>query len=204
MKTINLGYFKNFGTARLEKLKRYLQKNLQLEIRLIPLYQDQIEDSFEENKIDLALTDPRDHGYSNYQVIKVSEFGLEAVLQAGNFMSGQQTIEISELDKIPNLLVTQKNEEQGELHYHRDLLGIKSPFLAVDNFNEAALMAESGSGYFLLNEDTAKFFESPKLQKMFLLKDGIQLKQEYVVVMKKEPTNEVKQVAQALKKNFDF
>lgn len=65
-------------------------------------------------------------------------------------------------------------------------------------------MAESGSGYFLLNEDTAKFFESPKLQKMFLLKDGIQLKQEYVVVMKKEPTNEVKQVAQALKKNLDF
>lgn len=47
-------------------------------------------------------------------------------------------------------------------------------------------MATSGSGYFLMNERTADLLMNDQLQKMFLLNDGQQLKQDYTLVGKKD------------------
>ena len=55
---------------------------------------------------------------------------------------------------------------------HKDILKIKSPFIAVENVNEASLMAESGSGFFIMNELTANLLKNKdKLQQLFVLKD---------------------------------
>lgn len=185
MAQIRLGYFKNFGANDFQKIKGLFEaKNHDYQLKLVPLYQDQVLSAFADHKIDVAITDPRNHDYHEYKVKNLVKVSLIAVLQKGNFLSGQQTVELKQLSKIPDLLVAKTEEETGELTYHRDQLKISSPFLAVDSFNEAALMAESGSGYFLMNERTAPLIKSEQLQKMFLLDHGQQLKQDYVFVSK--------------------
>lgn len=182
MKTIKLGYYQNFGTKKLEKAKNIFEKSRQRKLKLIALNQKEIKDQLDSKQIDIALTDPGDIDYLKYQVTTVKTVGIMAVLQAGNFLSGQQTVELEELKNIPDLLIAKEKDEASELHYHRDLLQIKSPFLAVESFNEAALMAESGSGYFLMNEITAPAITNNQLQKMFLLRNNKQMEQKYVTV----------------------
>lgn len=185
--TLRVGYFKNFGSKDVEKIVTEFKKiHPEIDIELMPLYQDQVGDALAEGKIDLALTDPRDNDFKNYQLQLITEVSLMIILQAGNFMSGEQTVDIKDLKKIPNILIAKTEEEAGELHYNKDILKITSPFIAVDSFNEAALMAASGSGYFLMNERTADLLMNDQLQKMFLLNDGQQLKQDYALVGKKD------------------
>lgn len=192
MKEINVGYFKNFGVKEINQARdAFLNEYPDIKINLIPFYQDQMEDALDDGKIDIAFTDKRDNKFENYQVVPLVQLGIVAVLQAGNFMPGQQTIELDELKAIPNMLIAKIDEEAGELHYHKDILGIKSPFIAVDSFNEAALMAASGSGYFLMNENTADLLDNDQLQKIFVLKNGQQLRQEYIAVTKKHADKEI-------------
>lgn len=204
MEEINVGYFKSFGVKEINQARdAFLDNHSDVKINLIPLYQDQMEDALNDQKIDIAFTDRRDNKFAGYQVIPLAQLGIVALLQAGNFMSGQQTIELDELKAIPNLLIAKTEEEAGELHYHKDILDIESPFIAVDSFNEAALMAESGSGYFLMNENTANVLSTDQLQKMFVLKDGQQLRQEYVAVVKDDSDKEINDFIGELKNIFD-
>ena len=183
MVALNIGYFKSFGQNDIKQVKTNFEQNHpDIKVNLIPLYQDQVKDELKDKNIDLALTDPRDNDFDNFTVEPLMQVSLVVLLQAGNFMKGEQTVEMQQLKNIPNILIATPNEEYGELHYHKDILGITSPFIAVDSFNEAALMAASGSGYFLMNEKTAPLLDNDQLQKMFLLKDGKQIKQEYAVV----------------------
>ncbi|WP_279034965.1 LysR family transcriptional regulator substrate-binding protein [Lactobacillus intestinalis] len=185
--TLKVGYFKSFGSKDVEKIVEEFRKmHPEIDIKLLPLYQDQVGDALTGGKIDLALTDPRDNDFNNYRLQPITEVSLMVILQAGNFMPGEQTVDIKDLKKIPNILIAKTEEEAGELHYHKDVLKITSPFIAVDSFNEAALMATSGSGYFLMNERTADLLMKDQLQKMFLLNDGQQLKQDYTLVGKKD------------------
>lgn len=202
MSKLRVGYFKSFGTKEVEAAKTsFEEKHPDVQVTLKPLYQDQVKYEFEDNNIDFALTDPRDNEWEQLKVVPISQVSLMVLLQAGNFMPGEQTVEKNQLSKVPNILIAKPDEEAGELHYHRDLLRIKSPFLAVDSFNEAALMAESGSGYFLMNERTANVIESEQLQKLFLLDDGKQLKQRYVGIFK-EASALINDFYQELKKQF--
>ncbi|MGQ5709025.1 LysR substrate-binding domain-containing protein [Lactobacillus sp. PSON] len=197
MKTINVGYFKSFGTKDITEAKMAFEKNnSDIQVNLIPLYQDQVKNEFEDKKIDIAITDPRDNNFDDFLVESITKVSLVVLLQAGNFMRSEQTVELEQLKNIPDILIATPKEERGELHYQKDILGITSPFIAVDSFNEAALMAASGSGYFLMNENTAPLLENDQLQKMFLLKNGKQLKQNYSAVYKSDSLINKKLIAE--------
>ena len=64
-------------------------------------------------------------------------------------------------------------EEVAELHLLKDIYTIKSPFIASNSVEEAALLVASGSGYFLINEIAANLIKNDSLQCLFLLdEDG--------------------------------
>lgn len=200
MKEVQIGYYKSFGTKEItEIVNKFKNVHSDVQINLVPVYQDQVVDKLEDGKIDLALTDPRDNEFGKFTVMPIKQESLVVLLQAGNFMKSEQTVELKTLTQIPNILIATPEEEAGELHYHKDILGIQSPFIAVDSFNEASLMAASGSGYFLMNERTAELLSNDQLQKMFLLKNGQQLKQTYAIVGKDdEITREFGEIAEGV------
>lgn len=188
---MKIAYFKNFGSNQLTDFRND---------DLVALGQEQTVTAVRQDKADIGYTDPRDQRLADLTKIVLPAKSIVVFLQAGNFNPGQQTIEVAALRSIPNLLVCDPAEERTELHFHQDLLHIKSSFLAVKSFNEAVLMAESGSGYFLMNEQTATAIQSDKLQKMFLLSHGKQLKQKRVLIVKKDKTNFEKTIGQLKRK----
>lgn len=191
MKKLSVAYLKNFGTNEILKSKNVLeQKYPNIELELKPFGQQQTIDAVNEGRADIAITNLRDSVVNELFSEKLADISLMILLQAGIFDRGQQTITLADLNKIPDLLAVKTEEEAAELHYHRDILEIKSPFMAVETFNEAALMAESGSGYFIVNEKTAPAFKSQQLQKMFLLNNkNQQIKQDYSLLVKEENSN---------------
>ena len=64
--TLKVGYFKSFGSKDVEKIVEEFRKmHPEIDIKLLPLYQDQVGDALAGGKIDLALTDPRDNDFNN-------------------------------------------------------------------------------------------------------------------------------------------
>ena len=126
---------------------------------------------------------------------------LTGLIQAGNFNKYQQTVELDDLTNVPCILVASVDEEKSEYHYFKDILKIKSDFIAVETLGEAVLMAESGSGYVIMNEKTAAYIDDDQVQKMFLLRDGKQLVEDYVLLGRVRD-KKIKEFSKVLKEKF--
>lgn len=107
-------------------------------------------------------------------------------MQAGNFNKYQQTVEVSDLKNLPCIMVAGVEEEKSEYHYLKGVLQVDSDLLAVETLGEAVLMVESGSGYLTMNEKTAAHIDDDQVQKLFLLRAGKQLTEEYAFIAKPE------------------
>ncbi|MBD5430899.1 MAG: hypothetical protein HDR41_00270 [Lactobacillus sp.] len=202
MKKLKVGYFKNFGSNELNLTKEKFEQNFtDCTVELRAYSQAGLKDALENHKVDIVYTDIRDEAFSDKKIEPIVNISLMALLQAGNFMAGQQTIELDQLENIPLLLVSEEDDEVDEYHYYKDLLHINSPFLAVNSFDEAALMAQSGSGYFILNELAANLIYNDQLQKLFLLRNGKQLRQECVCVYNQEGNKYINEFVKLLKEN---
>lgn len=185
MKTLTVAYFDKLGVQEIQAAKNNLVKNYpDLQVTLKSMSHDQAFDALKENEVDIAINDLRDEK-NNLQKIKLTERGLIAVLQKGTYQAGLQMIEKDELRDLICFLICSPNEEAEELHLHKDLWQIHSPFIAVNNFDEAGVLISSGSGYFIMNEGTATLISNDMLQKLFLLNDGRQMKQSYYAFYQK-------------------
>ena len=85
---------------------------------------------------------------------------------------------------MPCIMVASVADEKSEYHYLKDILRIKNDLIAVETLGEAILMVESGSGYLIMNEMTASHVDDDQVQKLFLLRDGKQLREKYVLLAK--------------------
>lgn len=112
----------------------------------------------------------------------MGDIALLALVQAGNFNKYQQTVELNELRNILCIMVATVVEEKSEYHYLKDILKIKNDLIAVETLGEAFLTVESGSGYLIMNEMTASHVDDDQVQKLFLLRDGKQLREKYVLL----------------------
>ena len=74
--------------------------------------------------------------------------------------------------------------------------------LAVETLGEAVLMVESGSGYLIMNEKTAAHIDDDQVQKLFLLRDGKQLTEEYAFIAKPEDQR-VEKLSKILKETIN-
>ena len=61
---------------------------------------------------------------------------------------------------------------------------IGSQFIASNSVEEAVLLVASGSGYFILNENTARLINTADLQPLFLLDHGQLIKQKIMAFYK--------------------
>lgn len=181
---MRIGYLKNLGTHELNEAKKsWLKSHTDDEVELISVSYDDVEDEIKDGELDAALI--FDHGdeFEKVTTVPLGEVAVMAVIQAGNFDKHQQIVEVDELKSVPCMLIAAVEDERAALDYHKNVLGIESKLLAVGVEEEAMLLAESGSGYFLMNELTADKINDDQLQKMFLFKNGQQLKQKYELVV---------------------
>lgn len=184
---MKIGYLKNLGRYELEKAADKWQTLYKDEkVSLEPVSYDEIEDKIQNNELDAVLVNSRHIIYQQLATYPVDEVALVALVQARNFNKYQQTVEVSDLKNLPCIMVAGVEEEKSEYHYLKDILQVDSDLLAVETLGEGVLMVESGSGYLIMNEKTAAHIDDDQVQKLFLLRAGKQLTEEYAFIAKPE------------------
>lgn len=184
---MKIGYLKNLGRHELEQAAgKWQTLHKDEKVSLEPVPYDEIEVKIQNNELDAVLVNSRHTIYQQIATYPVDEVALVALVQAGNFNKYQQTVEVSDLKNLPCIMVAGVEEEKSEYHYLKDVLQVDSDLLAVGTLGEAILMVESGSGYLIMNEKTATHIEDDQVQKLFLLRDGKQLTEEYAFIAKPE------------------
>ncbi len=183
---MKIGYLKNLGRHELEKaVSRWPALHKDEKVSLEPGSYDEIEDKIQNNELDAVLVNSRHTIYQQLATYPVDEVAVVALVQAGNFNKYQQTVEMSDLKNLPCIMVAKVEEEKSEYHYLKGVLQVDSDLLAVETLGEAVLMVESGSGYLIMNEKTAAH-DDDQVQKLFLLRAGKQLTEEYAFIAKPE------------------
>lgn len=200
---MKIGYLKNLGRHELEKaVSRWQALHKNEKVILEPVSYDEVEKKIQNNELDAALVNSRHTIYRQLVTYPVDDVALEALVQAGNFNKYQQTVEVSDLKNLPCIMVAGVEEEKSEYHYLKNVLQVDSDLLAVETLGEAVLMVESGSGYLIMNEKTAAHIDDDQVQKLFLLREGKQLTEEYAFIAKPEK-QQVEELSNILKETIN-
>lgn len=200
---MKIGYLKNLGRHELEQAAgKWQTLHKDEKVSLEPVSYDEIEDKIQNNELDAVLVNSRYTIYQQLATYPVDEVALVALVQAGNFNKYQQTVEVSDLKNLPCIMVAGVEEEKSEYHYLKGVLQVDSDLLAVETLGEAVLMVESGSGYLIMNEKTAAHIDDDQVQKLFLLRDGKQLTEEYAFIAKPEDQR-VEELSKILKETIN-
>ena len=200
---MKIGYLKNLGRHELEQAAakwQALHENEKVELE--PVGFDEIETKIQDGEVDAVLVNSRNTIYQTLASYAVSDIALLALVQAGNFNKYQQTVELDELKNVPCIMVASVADEKSEHHYLKDILRIKNDLIAVETLGEAILMVESGSGYLIMNEMTASHVDDDQVQKLFLLRDGKQLREKYVLLAKSDDS-QVAEFSKILRENIN-
>ena len=200
---MKIGYLKNLGRHELEKaVSRWQALHKNEKVILEPVSYDEVEKKIQNNELDAVLVNSRHTIYRQLVTYPVDDVALEALVQAGNFNKYQQTVEVSDLKNLPCIMVAGVEEEKSEYHYLKGVLQVDSDLLAVETLGEAVLMVESGSGYLIMNEKTAAHIDDDQVQKLFLLRAGKQLTEEYAFIAKPEK-QQVEELSEILKETIN-
>ena len=200
---MKIGYLKNLGRHELEKaVSRWQALHKNEKVILEPVSYDEVEKKIQNNELDAVLVNSRHTIYRQLITYPVDDVALEALVQAGNFNKYQQTVEVSDLKNLPCIMVAGVEEEKSEYHYLKNVLQVDSDLLAVETLGEAVLMVESGSGYLIMNEKTAAHIDDDQVQKLFLLREGKQLTEEYAFIAKPEK-QQVEELSNILKETIN-
>lgn len=200
---MKIGYLKNLGRHELEKaVSRWQALHKNEKVILEPVSYDEVEKKIQNNELDAVLVNSRHTIYRQLVTYPVDKVALVALVQAGNFNKYQQTVEVSDLKNLPCIMVAGVEEEKSEYHYLKDVLQVDSNLLAVETLGEAVLMVESGSGYLIMNEKTAAHIDDDQVQKLFLLREGKQLTEEYAFIAKPEK-QQVEELSNILKETIN-
>uniref|UniRef100_UPI0026033BDD hypothetical protein n=1 Tax=uncultured Lactobacillus sp. TaxID=153152 RepID=UPI0026033BDD len=151
--------------------------------------------------IDVALTNDRSKNQNFKTDILVTRASEMAIIQKGIFEKYAQIVELNDLKANACILICKIAEQEAEYDYYRNVLNISNQLIAVDSVNEAVLMAESGSGFFLMNESNAHLIKSESLQKLFLFNNHSQVKEDYVLLSKNE-SQDITEFSELLKAEF--
>ena len=169
MTELKIAYFDQLGRKELDQaVQHFVLKHPNVDVKLLATSHDGAFAKLNEDEADIAINDLRDENL-NFDETELTQAGVMAILPKGMYPNGIQMIEKDELN---------------ELHLFKDLYQIGSQFIASNSVEEAALLVASGSGYFILNENTARLINTTDLQPLFLLDHGQLIKQKIMAFYK--------------------
>lgn len=169
MEQLKVAYFNQLGRKELDQAKiKFEQLYPNVKVKLLSTGHDQAFEKLADGDVDLVINDCRDEK-DDFIKDDLTQVGVMAVTQKGSYPSGVQMVDKDDLSDLTCFIVAKPEEEMAELHLMKDLYEIKSPFIASNSVEEAALLVASGSGYFLINELAANLIKNDSLQRLFLM-----------------------------------
>lgn len=201
MEQLKIAYFNQLGRKELDQAKaKFEQENPDVQVKLIATGYDEAFEKLSDGEVNLVIADRRDNN-DDFAREDLTQVGVMAIVQKGSYQSGIQMVDKSDLSDLTCFIVAKPEEEVAELHLFKDLYQIKTPFIASNSVEEAALLVASGSGYFLINEIAANLIKNDSLQKLFLMNNDKMMRQIISAFYTKENPI-IKKFNEVLKKEY--
>ncbi|WP_308554784.1 LysR family transcriptional regulator substrate-binding protein [uncultured Lactobacillus sp.] len=200
MEQLKVAYFNQLGRKELDQAKSEFEQDTGVNVKLIGAGYDEAFEKLADHEVDLVIADKRDedHDFKQEDLVQV---GVMAILPKGSYQSGIQMVDKSNLTDLTCFIVAKPEEEAAELHLYKDLYQIKSPFIASNSVEEAALLVASGSGYFLINEIAANLIKNDSLQRLFLM-DNDKMMRQTISAFYNEDNPFIEKFIEILKKEY--
>jgi DNA-binding transcriptional LysR family regulator len=201
---LNLGYLRDFGTREfLQAVTDFSKAYPQVKVKIHSGSHEDLFHLIESDQVDLNFSDLRRAPSDRYVNDHLAQSRFEAVMSKQLLPDKQERINVHELAEIPCILIVGNSQQNSEIEYYRDMLGIESEFSIVGTYQEALVQAAAGQGYFLTNEHNGDTINDPALKKLILMSGKQALMQQYYAFWKADNSGfYVETFAQMLKEQF--
>ncbi len=120
-----------------------------------------------------------------------------------SFAGDIDQINAAQLVDVPCILITDSDHQATEETYYREILGIKSEFRLVENYDEAQMLVASNQGYLIVNSRTKGQLDAQIVKTVKLVNDSRELIQKYYAYWKTDNSGfYIESFADLLKQNF--
>lgn len=201
---LKVGYLRSFGTAEfLQTVSQFSQEYPKVKIKISSGTHEQLYELLRTEQVDLIFSDQRralSNEYAN-EFLTDSQF-MVAVSQTA-FPGDANQIDAAQLVDIPCILITDNSQQANEKTYYREILGIKSEFQLVENYDEAQMMVASNQGYLIVNSRTESQLDTKIVKTAKLVNDSRELIQKYYAFWKADNSGfYIESFADLLKQSF--
>ncbi len=202
---LNLGYLRDFGTEEfLQAVTDFSQKYPDVQVKIHSGNHEDLYKMIENNQIDLNFSDLRRAPSNKYVNDHLIDSKFEVVLKDSIFPVDKKTVDSHDLTDLPCILVVGNSNQDSEIAYYRDILGIESEFTAVGTYEEAIVQVAAGAGYLITNERNSKEIHNPHLYKLLLFNGEKPMIQHYYAFWKANNSGfYIETFAEILKKQFN-
>lgn len=153
------------------------------------------------NQLDIVLNDLRRATSDKYVNNSVIDLDLKAVLKP--VLIRDNAINNQNLTNLNCILVADHDEQQTEQDYYRQVLGVRSNFVIVNNYEDALLLVASGQGYLLLNERITDQLDKDMFKVVDYLNNETKMQQKIYLFWQRDNSGYyIESFAQELQKQF--
>lgn len=182
---LKVGYLRSFGTTEfLQTVSQFSQEYPKVKIKISSGNHEQLYELLRTEQVDLIFSDQRralSNEYAN-EFLTDSQFmvAVSKTMLAGD----TDQINAAELVDVPCILITDSSHQTTEEAYYREILGIKSDFRLVDNYDEAQMLVASNQGYLIVNSRTEGQLDAQIVKTVKLINGSRELIQKYYAYWK--------------------
>lgn len=200
---LKVGYLRNFGTSEfLQTVSQFSREFPQVKIKIKSGSHEQLYSYLRSGKIDLNFADQRRALSNEY----INEFLTDSkfMLAISRIDFEDVTdIDISKLADIPCILISDDDKLENDREYYQEILGVRSDFIMVKNYDEAQILVASNQGYLIVNDRTQEQLDSTIVKTINLVNNKQQMMQKYYAYWKANNSGYyIESFAKLLKANF--
>lgn len=202
--SLRLGYLNGYGSLEFQKaVVEFGQKYHKVQIHVMNGTHEELYEAMRSGRVDLVFNDQRRAFSDDYKNLLLLKTPLAAVLNSLSPLAQNDKVDVKQLKNTSCILVASNSQQQNEMSYFRDIVGIESDFRFASNLSEANMLVAAGAGYTLF-DGIKREADREALKIIPLVKRGKPIIRTYCAFWKVDNSGYyVEEFADLLKKQFD-
>lgn len=160
-----------------------------VEITVVSGNHEDLYDGLRLGKLDLVLNDQRRAFSDRYENLVLLETYCYVEMASHNPLAKLEAIDVEVLKNTPCILVASVSQQEEELRFYRDFIGLKSEFFFAETLQAARVMVVSNRGFLPVEGMNRDSFFGATLKRVPLISDNAQIKRNYCAFWKRNNSN---------------
>lgn len=201
---LKVGYLRSFGTTEfIQTVSQFSQAYPQVKIKISSGTHEQLYELLRKEQVDLIFSDQRRALSSEYANEFLTDSQFMVAVSIKSFTGDVDQINTDQLAEMSCILITDSSHQATEETYYREILGIKSDFRLVENYDEAQMLIAANQGYLIVNNRTEVQLDTKIVKTAQLINDSRELIQKYYAYWKADNSGfYIESFADLLKQKF--